>query len=134
MAAEGRAGLKILRAQIPGAVELVYDNYQWLVVGFGPNERASDAILSLVFTPRWLTLCFLQDAPGLPDPRGLLKGSGRVVRSTRLSSANDLQKPAIRALIKAALAAADVKIDRKARGRIVIKSISAKQRPRRVNK
>src|SRR5258706_13376494 len=90
VAADGRAALAKLRRLVPGAVELVYDNYNWLVVGFCPSERASDAVLSLVFTPRWLTLCFLQNGPKLPDPSGLLRGSGKRVRSTRLASPKDL--------------------------------------------
>ena len=60
VAAEGRAALAKLRRLVPGAVELVYDNYNFLVVGFYPSERASDAVLSLVFAPRWISVCFLQ--------------------------------------------------------------------------
>ena len=39
-----RAVLARMRALVPGAVELVYDNYNALVIGFGPTERASDAV------------------------------------------------------------------------------------------
>ena len=87
MAAEARSALARLRRLVPGAVELVYDNYNALVVGFGPSERPSEAILSLVAYPKWVTLCFLQDAPELPDPEGLLKGSGSSVRHISLESA-----------------------------------------------
>jgi hypothetical protein len=131
VAAEGRAALAKLRRIVPGAVELVYDNYNWLVVGFCPSERASDAVLSLVFTPRWITLCFLQNGPALPDPDGLLRGSGKRVRNIRLESAQDLDKPAVRSLIEEALARAHVPIEGAGRGRLVIRSVSAKQRPRR---
>jgi len=131
VAADGRAALRKLRRLVPGAVELVYDNYNWLVVGFCPSERASDAVLSLVFTPRWISVCFLQNAPHLPDPQRLLRGSGKQVRNIRLESAKDLDKPAVRDLIMEARARARVPIDSKGRGRLVIRSISAKQRPRR---
>jgi hypothetical protein len=131
VAAEGRAALAKLRRLVPGAVELVYDNYNWLVVGFCPSERASDAVLSLVFAPRWLSVCFLQNGPALPDPDGLLRGSGRVVRNVRLQSAKDLETPAVRMLIAEALARAKVPIDGGSPGRLIIRSISAKQRPRR---
>ena len=131
IAREGRAALAKLRRLIPGASELVYDNFNWLVVGFGPSERASEAVISLVFTPRWLTLCFLQNGPELPDPQKLLRGSGRVVRSTRLGGAADLDRPAIRALIRAALKRADVPIRRGGARRLIIKSVSARQRSRR---
>ena len=131
VAAEGRAALAKLRRRVPGAVELVYDNFNWLVVGFGPSERASEAVLSLVFTPRWITLCFLQNGPKLPDPHRLLRGSGTRVRNVRLSSAKDLDDPRVVALIDTALARASSPIVPKPRGRLVIRSISAKQRSRR---
>jgi len=130
VASEGRAVLAKIRRLVPGAIELVYDNYNWLVVGFCPSERASDGVLSVVFTPRWITLCFLQNGPTLSDPDGLLRGSGKRVRNIRLESAADLDRRSVRALITEALARARVPIEGK-RGRIVIRSISAKQRPRR---
>jgi hypothetical protein len=130
VAAEGRKVLAGVRRLVPGATELVYDNYQWLVVGFGPSERASDAVLSVVFAPRWISICFLQNGAALPDPSGLLRGSGKVVRNIRLDSAKDLDKPAVRSLIAEALARARVPIAQQTRRRLVIKSISAKQRPR----
>jgi hypothetical protein len=131
VAADGRAALAKLRRLVPGAVELVYDNYNFLVVGFCPSERASDAVLSLVFTPRWVSVCFLQAGKALPDPHRLLRGSGTRVRNVRLESAKDVDTPAVRALIKEALARARVPIESGGRRRLVIRSISAKQRPRR---
>ena len=131
VAAEGRAVLAKVRRLIPGAVELVYDNYNWLVIGFCPSERASDAVLSVVFTPRWITLCFLQNGPALSDPHALLRGSGKIVRSLRLESSKDLDRPAIRSLIMEALAHARVPIDHAGRRRLVIRAVSTKQRPRR---
>ena len=131
VAADGKAALTKLRRLVPGAVQLVYDNYNFLVVGFCPSERASEAVLSLAFAPRYVILCFLQNGPSLSDPDNLLRGSGKVVRNVRLESAKDLDKPAVRALIREALERARVPIDAASRGRLIIKSISAKQRPRR---
>src|ERR1051325_5444510 len=74
-----QAILAKMRARLPGAVELVYDNYNALVIGFGPTERASEAIFSIVLYPRWVSLFFLEGA-SLPDPQKRLKGSGKVVR------------------------------------------------------
>jgi hypothetical protein len=129
--AEGRRVLTKVRRLVPGAIELVYDNYNGLVVGFCPSERPSEAVLSVLFMPRWITLCFLQNGPRLPDPEGLLRGGGNRVRHIRLGGAGDVDKPAVRTLISEALARAPVPIDPKARRRLVIRSISAKQRPRR---
>ena len=131
MAREGRAALARMRKLVPHAVQMVYDNYNGLVVGFAPNDRPSDAVVSILMMPSWVTLCFIQNGPELPDPEGLLKGTGNVVRHTRLASARDLDSPAIRTLIKEALKRSDVPFDPRQRARLVIKSISQKQRPRR---
>jgi hypothetical protein len=131
MVREGRAALTRLRRLVPGAFQLVYDNWNGLVVGFSPTERPSDAIVSILMVPDHISLCFIQDGPGLPDPRHLLKGSGTVVRHIKLGSARDLDTPPIRALVKAAVARSDVPFDAHRRGTLVIRSISKRQRPRR---
>ncbi|MFO0985309.1 MAG: hypothetical protein U1E76_26860 [Planctomycetota bacterium] len=79
-----RAARAKLRKRWPTAVELVYDNYNALVIGFGPSDRASQAIVSLALYPRWVTLFFLRGAE-LEDRDGLLRGSGRQVRSIVLN-------------------------------------------------
>jgi hypothetical protein len=119
-----------MRERLPGAIELVYDNYNALVVGFGPTERASDAVFSIALYPRWINLFFLHGAD-LPDPQKVLKGNGKVVRSITLKDAAALDRAAVQALMTTALARAVQPIDGTQPGRIVIKSISANQRPRR---
>jgi hypothetical protein len=128
--ATARAALKRLRARVPGAVELVYDNYNALAIGFAATERASDVVVSLALYPRWVSLFFLQGAR-LPDPQKVLRGGGKKVRHVVLKSADDLDEPAIRELLSHALELAPQKFDPASRGRIVIKSVSARQRPRR---
>ena len=130
VAAQAVEALHRLRAHLPGAVEMVYDNYNALVVGFGATERASEAVLSIAVMPRWVTLCFLTGAR-LPDPKGLLRGAGNVVRNIRLGDPADIDTPAIRELIAHAVATSPQPFDTATAGRMVIKSISEKQRPRR---
>ena len=125
-----RAVLARMRARLPGAVQLVYDNYNALVVAFGPGERTSEAVFSVALYPRWVSLFFLHGA-GLPDPQRRLQGSGNQVRSVVLHSAEDLDDPAIQALMHAALERAPRAIDPAQPGRMVIRSVSARRRPRR---
>jgi hypothetical protein len=125
-----KAILVRMRARLPGAVQLVYDNYNALAIGFGPTERASDVIFSIALFPRWVTLFFLHGVT-LPDPRRVLRGSGKVVRHVVLQTAAELDSPAIRDLMALALKRAAKPLDGTARSRIVIKSVSTKQRPRR---
>ena len=130
VAALARAAIAKLRVILPNTIIMVYDNYNALVMGFVPNERPSDAILSLVVIPRWINLCFLQGV-GIPDPDRLLQGTGKQVRNLRLTDAEALDTPAIRSLIESALTRARVPIDPSTKSRIIIKSISEAQRPRR---
>jgi hypothetical protein len=130
IAAFARRVLVNLRRRLPGAVEMVYDNYNGLVIGFGPNERPSLAIFSIVLFPRWVTLCFLQGA-GIPDPQRRLQGKGRVVRHIRLEELSALDDPYVQSLMSLALRRAKVPLDPKNRRQLIIKSISAKQRPRK---
>ena len=125
-----RAARKKMRERLPRAVELVYDNYNFFVIGYGPNERASEAIFSLAAQAKGVALCFLQGA-GLPDPKAVLRGSGNVVRNIRLENAATLDRPEVRALMKAALVRAKRPLDPTGTHKLVIKSVSAKQRPRR---
>jgi len=127
-----QGALKKMRSRLPGAVELVYDNYNALVIGFAPTERASDAMFSIVLYPRWVTLFFL-NGKGLPDPEKLLKGNGVRVRHIVLENEEALDKPALRALMKSALDRSQPPINGRGRRRMIIKSVSAKQRPRRPN-
>lgn len=130
VAALTRALLAKAKVRVPGAQILVYDNYNALAIGFGPSEKASAAIFSLAVMPRWVTLCFTWGIH-LSDPQKLLKGDGNQVRSVRLHTAEAFDDPAIQALLGEALARSDRPIDPAGEQRLVIKSISAKQRPRR---
>lgn len=119
-----------MRKRYPMANELVYDNYNALAIGFGPSEKASEAIFSIALYPRWVSLFFLQ-ARGLPDPHRVLKGSGNVVKHIVLPSPGALDQPEIQALMHEAVARATVPFDPQNPHRLIIKSISPKQRPRR---
>jgi hypothetical protein len=124
-----RAARRILRKRLPMATELVYDNYNFFVIGYSPTERPSDSILSIAAGANGVGLCFIRGAR-LPDPKKILLGSGNQTRFIRLPSAAVLDRPEVKALITAALAQAKP-MPTTGRGKLVIRSISAKQRPRR---
>jgi len=123
--------LAACRTRVPGAIELVYDNYNALAIGFGPTEKTGDIVFSIAVYPRWVSI-FFNHGPELPDPDGLLIGSGSMVRHIVLDDgATTLAKRAVDRILSAALAMSDPEIDPTAKSRIVIKMISATQRPRR---
>lgn len=127
--AQIRAARRALRKRLPTAHELVYDNYNFFVIGYSPTDRPSDAIISLTAAAKGLGLCFLYGAR-LPDPSHLLQGSGNQTRFIRFDSVSVLARPAVEALVAAAVANAKAPFAERGRGRLIIRSVSAKQRPR----
>jgi hypothetical protein len=125
-----RGALVKMRKRLPNAIEFVYDNYNALVCGFGPNERPSDAIFSIAVFPRKVSLCFLQGAK-LPDPHKRLRGSGNVTRGMGLDSPETLDDAQVRSLMDEALRRAKVRMNPEQKRKLIVRSISAKQRPRR---
>lgn len=130
IAALARALLARLEARIPGARILVYDNYNALAIGFGASEKVRDIVLSIALYPRWINLFFMYGT-ALDDPHGLLAGAGGQIRHVPKVTEASLDDPRIDALIAQALALAEPPPDPAAPQRLIIKSISAKQRPRR---
>lgn len=130
VASLARAALDKMGKRLPSAVQLVYDNYNALAIGFGPTARASDAVFSIALWPRWVSLFFVSGAH-LADPSNLLKGSGTRARHIVLQNVAMLDDVRVRALMAQALDQAGTSLKGARRGHIVIKSVSARQRPRR---
>lgn len=125
-----RATRKALRKRLPAANELVYDNYNFLVLGYCSTERPSDCIVSIAAGANGVGLSFYRGAT-LPDPQGILLGSGAQNRFLRMASADTLARPEVEALIAAAVVQAKTPLPASTKGKLIVRSISAKQRPRR---
>jgi hypothetical protein len=125
-----RAVRKELRKRLPWANELAYDNYNFLAIGYSPTERPSDAIFSIAAAANGVGLCFIRGAT-LRDPRKILQGSGKQTRFIRLPSPGVLSQPEVETLMAAAIAQATTPLAAAGKGKLIIRSISAKQRPRR---
>lgn len=125
-----RAIRSAVQKRFPTANELVWDNYNYFVIGYSPTERPTDSIVSIAARANSVGLCFIQGA-GLPDPKKLLLGSGKQTRFIRVDSANVLAHPDVEALVAAAIDRAKTPLPATGRGRLIIRSVSAKQRARR---
>ena len=119
-----------LRKLMPTAVELVYDNYNFFVIGYCTTPRASDCIVSIAAAANGVGISFYQGAT-LADPDRLLQGSGKQNRFIRIPDIKILRAPEVLALINEAIAQAKAPLPLKGAGRTVIQSVSGKQRPRR---
>ena len=125
-----RAVRRVLRREFPTAHELVYDNYNFFVIGYSPTERPSDSIFSIAAASNGIGLCFIHGA-SLPDPKKLLTGAGKQTRFLRLESAAVLDRPEVKTLFSHAVAKSKAPMPAKGRRKLIIRSVSAKQRPRR---
>ena len=119
-----------VRKRFPTANELVWDNYNFFVIGYSPTDRPTDSIVSIAARANGVGLCFIQGAQ-LPDPKRLLLGSGKQTRFIRIEAASQLAHPDVEALIAAAIGQAKVSLPSTGRGKLIIRSVGAKQRQRR---
>jgi hypothetical protein len=120
MAKLTKAVLAKVRERLPGSVEMVYDKKNALVIGFCSAERAANVINSIAVYSKWVNLYFFE-GDTLPDPEGLLQGTGSMVRSIRVTDAADLDRPAVKALIAEARKCAEPPLDPKAKRKVLLR-------------
>ena len=125
-----RALRKTLRRKFPTANELVYDNYNFFVIGYCSTEKPSDCFVSIAAAANGVRLSFYYGAK-LPDPNQLLIGSGNQNRFLRVDSAKVLDRPEVSELLRTAADYGKNPLAKSGRGQLIIRSISTKQRPRR---
>jgi len=119
-----------VRKQFPTAHELAYDYSSHVVIAYSPTDRAIDAILAIDGRADGVRL-YLMHGPQLPDPKGLLLGSGKQVRFVQVEAASQLAHPDVKALIAAAVDQSTVPLPSTGKGRLIMKSSAAKRQPRR---
>ena len=125
-----RATRRALQKRLPTANELAYDNYNFFALGYCSSERPSDCIVSIAASANGVGLSFYHGAT-LPDSQRILLGSGNQNRFIRIESAEMLRHPEVGALISAAVAQTKTPLPASGGGKLIIRSISVKQRPRR---
>ena len=125
-----RAVRSALRKRFSTSYEMAYDNYNFFVLGYSPTERPSDAVVSMAAGANGLGLCFIRGAT-LPDPKKILLGSGSQTRFIRVPSVEVLARPEVKALLAAAVSQSRARFRSAGRPTLIVRSISAKQRPRR---
>jgi len=125
-----RSVRRVLRKRMPSANELIYDNYNFFVIGYCSTERPSDCIVSIAAAANGVGLSFYYGAT-LADPQKLLLGSGGQNRFIRIDSAAVFKRAGIGALIAAATAQAKKPLPQRGKGKLIIRSISKKQKLRR---
>ena len=119
-----------VRRRFPTANELAYDYTRFVVIGYSPTDRGIDAIVAIRACATGVSLYFSQ-GPQLPDPKRLLRGSGKQTRFIQVEAASQLAHPDVEALIAATIDQAKIPLPSKGKGSLIIKSDGAKKPPRR---
>lgn len=85
---------------MPEAVEQVNPGYKNIT--YAPGSRMADAILYISPHTSHVNLGFMQGTQ-LPDSESLLEGTGKLLRHVKIRKVEDVERPALRALLEAAL-------------------------------
>lgn len=91
-----------VRKSLPAAEESVDESARLIGYACGPGYKGM--ICTLILSRTGIKLGLFRGAE-LPDPEGLLQGSGKVHRHVQLRTASDLRQPGLRRLLKEARAA-----------------------------
>lgn len=95
-----RQARALIYAVFPPVVEVVWERQGIAGYGVGPKKMSEQFCYIAVFKNH-LNLGFYYGAD-LPDPRGLLEGTGALLRHVKISEPGQLEDPALRELLAAA--------------------------------
>ncbi|MDX2170803.1 MAG: DUF1801 domain-containing protein [Deltaproteobacteria bacterium] len=129
------AGRAAVLAAAPSANELIYDAYNAVSAAYSFSPRLQEAFCHVAAYAGHVNLGFNRGA-ALPDPDGLLAGSGARIRHIRIGAASDLEQPGVQRLLclaveegRAAAAAAAPTRGRAAGASTIRPTHGAKRRP-----
>jgi hypothetical protein len=93
---------EVIRAVLPTVTEKVFPG--WKVIQYGAGQNRED-VFAVISPQRERVNLGLTNGAGLPDPEGLLEGTGTGIRHIKITSAEAAQAPAVRELVQGALKA-----------------------------
>jgi hypothetical protein len=106
---QGRASAEAIRALVrrldPAVVEVIWPHQGTVGWGVGP-KKMTEHYAYLAVHPAHVNLGFYRGA-SLPDPAGLLAGTGKAMRHIKISGPDDVARPEIAELLRAARAERD---------------------------
>lgn len=93
---------EVIRTVLPTVTEKVYPGWKVIQYGVGQNREDVFAVMS---PQRERVNLGLTNGASLPDPEGLLEGTGQGIRHIKITSAQAAEAPAVRELVQGALKA-----------------------------
>jgi len=89
----------VLQRLLPDAIEQV--DMPAKLIGYGYDRTYTGLICGIALQTSYVNLMFARGIE-LPDPDGLLKGTGKKARHVKIRTTEDADRPAVRALVEEA--------------------------------
>ena len=89
---------KYLRNETKPTIELVGDSTISLNIGYGFTEKAWDCYCAIIVYSKHINISF-PSGSSLPDPQGLLQGTGKRIRHIKIDKLSDAKDAAIKRLL-----------------------------------
>lgn len=120
----------IVLEEAPAANEIIYDAYNAVALAYSFTDKWQEGFCHIAVYSRYANLGFQRGAE-LPDPAGVLKGTGKLIRHIRIASTGNLHQPHLRQYLRAALNhSKETTSKSNAAAKSVVKAISpTKRRP-----
>ena len=93
----------LIQEVMPGMLEQLDPSAN--LIGYGTDNTYRGLLCGIVIYPTYINLMLARGA-SLPDPYGLLEGTGKKARHVKVRKPSDLEGPGVRDLLAAALASA----------------------------
>lgn len=126
-----------LKARLAGFFEIVYvyEGQGSTVISYSPSEKGYEGVCSLALDGKGVKLYFTNGAAmAKADPKKLLQGAGKTARFVPMGSVADYERAEIEALMAAALKLSKAKPGAGAKGGMILKADSQKERAQRTAK
>jgi hypothetical protein len=91
-----------IQREFPGAVEQV--DFGNKLIAFGRSMKMRGLLFALIAHKSWVNLQ-LADGADLPDPNGLIEGTGKRIRHIKIRSVAEASSPGVVAAIRSQLSA-----------------------------
>ena len=93
---------RLVLEDAPGASEFIDDADGVVAMAYGLTEQPADAFCQIAVRAGWVELGFPRGSE-LPPARELVRGKGRWSRHLRMTELDDLRRPAVGLVLRAAL-------------------------------
>ena len=101
----------LVRKEFPAAIEQIKGG-GWNALWYGTGSKMYEQVIVIHPGSTYVNLGFARGVE-LPDPAGLLEGTGTSIRHVKIRDAKDLRAPALKALIHDAVARGGMGRDRR---------------------